>query len=85
VTIGLVSHLSSSCTTISGTALIASCDLEWYHKDSHHRLHLFKDRSFASEIMLMFMVGFALMSSTVLLPLFNANGMATPADKPASH
>ena len=33
-------------------------------------LHLFTDRTFAASNMLMFMLGFALLGSTVLLPLF---------------
>ena len=40
------------------------------HKHPIIDLHLFRDRSFAIGNLLMFMVGFALMSSTVLLPLF---------------
>ena len=33
-------------------------------------LHLFRDRAFASGNLLMFMLGFALMGTTVVLPLF---------------
>jgi DHA2 family multidrug resistance protein len=58
-------------TTISVVALIAVVIWEWRHKDPIIDLHLFRDRSFAIGNMLMFMVGFALMSSTVLLPLFS--------------
>ncbi|MGB0035793.1 MAG: DHA2 family efflux MFS transporter permease subunit [Candidatus Acidiferrales bacterium] len=55
---------------ISVTALIAVVIWEWRHKNPIIDLHLFKDRSFAIGNMLMFMVGFSLLSSTVLLPLF---------------
>jgi DHA2 family multidrug resistance protein len=51
-------------------ALIAVIVWEWRHKDPIIDLHLFRDRSFAIGNMLMFMVGFALLSSTVLIPLF---------------
>jgi len=43
---------------------------EWYHENPIIDLHLFKDRSFAVGNMMMFMVGFALLSSTVLIPQF---------------
>jgi DHA2 family multidrug resistance protein len=43
---------------------------EWTHKDPIIDLHLFKDRTFAVSNSLMFMLGFALLGSTLLLPLF---------------
>jgi len=43
---------------------------EWFHKDPIIDLRLFRERSFAIGNLLMFMVGFALLSSTVLLPQF---------------
>src|SRR5262249_10018940 len=43
---------------------------EWRHKDPVVDLHLFKDRNFASANVMMFMLGFALLGSTLLLPLF---------------
>jgi DHA2 family multidrug resistance protein len=64
------SHFITSMIVISAAALIAVVFWEWYHKDPIIDLHLFKDRSFAIGNLLMFMVGFALLSSTVLLPLF---------------
>jgi DHA2 family multidrug resistance protein len=64
------SHFIVILTAISVTALIAVVIWEWKHKDPIIDLHLFKDRSFAIGNLLMFMVGFALMSSTVLIPLF---------------
>jgi DHA2 family multidrug resistance protein len=57
-------------TVISVVALIGVCVWEWRHKDPIIDLHLFKIRSFAIGNLLMFMVGFALLSSTVLLPQF---------------
>jgi len=64
------SHFILITTTISISALIAVVVWEWKHKHPIIDLHLFKDRSFAIGNLLMFMVGFALMSSTVLIPLF---------------
>jgi DHA2 family multidrug resistance protein len=58
-------------TVICVVALIAVGFWEWHHKDPIIDLHLFKERSFAIGNMLMFMVGFALLSSTVLLPQFS--------------
>jgi MFS transporter, DHA2 family, multidrug resistance protein len=64
------SHFIVVMTTIAVVALISVIVWEWRHKDPIIDLHLFKDRSFAIGNMLMFMVGFALLSSTVLIPLF---------------
>ena len=57
-------------TIVSLAALVALVIWEWHHDDPIIDLHLFRDRSFAIGNFLMFMVGFALLSSTVLLPLF---------------
>lgn len=65
------SHFIVVMTVISVTALAAVAIWEWFHKDPIIDLHLFKDRSFAVGNLLMFMVGFALLSSTVLLPLYS--------------
>jgi MFS transporter, DHA2 family, multidrug resistance protein len=75
------SHLIVIMTAISAIALVAVVIWEWYHKDPIIDLHLFKDRSFAVGNMLMFMVGFALMSSTVLLPLFMQTIMGYTAEQ----
>jgi DHA2 family multidrug resistance protein len=64
------SHFIVVMTTISVAALIGVCFWEWFNDHPIIDLHLFKDRSFAIGNMLMFMVGFALLSSTVLLPQF---------------
>ncbi|MGA9571485.1 MAG: DHA2 family efflux MFS transporter permease subunit, partial [Candidatus Acidiferrales bacterium] len=58
-------------TAICIVSLIAVIIWEWHHKDPIIDLHLFKIRSFGIGNMLMFMVGFALLSSTVLLPQFS--------------
>ena len=58
-------------TAICVVSLIAVIIWEWHHKDPIIDLHLFKNRSFGIGNMLMFMVGFALLSSTVLLPQFS--------------
>ena len=64
------SHFIVVMTSVSVTALIAVIVWEWYHKDPIIDVHLFTERTFAIGNMLMFMVGFALLSSTVLLPQF---------------
>jgi len=55
---------------IAGAALVFVFFWEWHHKDPIIDLHLFRDRTFGISNMLMFMLGFALMGSTLLLPLF---------------
>ncbi len=57
-------------SAISAAALIWVVIWEWYHKDPIIDLHLFKQRTFATANFLMFMLGFALLGSTLLLPLF---------------
>src|SRR5271170_336033 len=57
-------------TVICIVSLIAVIIWEWHHKDPIIDLHLLRIRSFGIGNMLMFMVGFALLSSTVLLPQF---------------
>src|SRR5215467_11243607 len=44
---------------------------EWRQKDPIIDLHLFEDRTFGVSNLLMFMLGFALLGSTLLLPLFS--------------
>jgi len=57
-------------------SIISVCSLlfviwwEWRHKDPIIDLHLFRERTFAVSNLLMFMLGFALLGSTLLLPLF---------------
>ncbi|MFZ0479085.1 MAG: DHA2 family efflux MFS transporter permease subunit [Terriglobales bacterium] len=57
-------------TAISVAALVWVLIWEWYHKDPIIDLHLFRERTFATANFLMFMLGFALLGSTLLLPLF---------------
>ena len=57
-------------TVISAASLIFVVFWEWYHKDPIIDLHLFRERTFAAANFLMFMLGFALLGSTLLLPLF---------------
>ncbi len=55
---------------ISAASLLFVIWWEWRHKDPIIDLHLFRDRTFAVSNLLMFMLGFALLGSTLLLPLF---------------
>jgi DHA2 family multidrug resistance protein len=64
------SNFIVSMTAICVVSLIAVIFWEWNHKDPIIDLHLFSERSFAIGNMLMFLVGFALLSSTVLIPQF---------------
>src|SRR5271170_7721960 len=64
------SHFIVILTVISAVSLIFVVFWEWRHKDPIIDLHLFRDRTFAVSNLLMFMLGFALLGSTLLLPLF---------------
>ena len=56
---------------IAAAALIFVIIWEWRHKDPIIDLHLFRDRTFGVSNLLMFMLGFALLGSTLLIPLFS--------------
>src|SRR6202522_967709 len=64
------SHFISLMTAIAVVSLIFVIIWEWKQKDPIIDLHLFRDRTFAVSNLLMFMLGFALLGSTLLLPLF---------------
>ena len=64
------SHFIVWMTVVSVASLIFVIFWEWHHKDPIIDLHLFRERSFATANFLMFMLGFALLGSTLLLPLF---------------
>jgi MFS transporter, DHA2 family, multidrug resistance protein len=57
-------------TVVSVLSLIFVVFWEWHHKEPIIDLHLFRNRTFAASNFLMFMLGFALLGSTLLLPLF---------------
>jgi MFS transporter, DHA2 family, multidrug resistance protein len=75
------SHFIVTMSIISVVALVAVVFWEWFHKDPIIDLHLFKERSFAVGNLLMFMVGFALLSSTVLLPQFTQTLLGYTAEQ----
>src|SRR3981081_257883 len=64
------SHFILALTVISAVSRIFVVFWEWNHKDPIIDLHLFRERTFAAANFLMFMLGFALLGSTLLLPLF---------------
>jgi len=55
---------------VAAASLLFVIRWEWRRKDPIIDLHLFKERTFAVSNLLMFMLGFALLGSTLLLPLF---------------
>jgi len=57
-------------SVVSVASLIFVIIWEWRRKDPIVDLHLFRERTFAVSNLLMFMLGFALLGSTLLLPLF---------------
>jgi DHA2 family multidrug resistance protein len=64
------SHFILALTLIAVASLVFVLIWEWRHKDPIVDLHLFRERTFGISNLLMFMLGFALLGSTVLLPLF---------------
>ena len=64
------SHFILILSLICAASLIFVVIWEWRHKDPIIDLHLFRDRTFGISNFLMFMLGFALLGSTLLLPLF---------------
>src|ERR1700758_32516 len=65
------SHFIVILSVISAVSLLFVIIWEWKHKDPIIDLHLFRDRTFGTSNLLMFMLGFALLGSTLLLPLFS--------------
>src|SRR5712671_516291 len=63
-------HFILVLTVISAASLIFVVLWEWRQKDPIIDLHLYRDRTFGVSSLLMFMLGFALLGSTLLLPLF---------------
>jgi MFS transporter, DHA2 family, multidrug resistance protein len=64
------SHFILVLSVIAAASLIFVVVWERRNKDPIIDLHLFRDRTFAVSNLLMFMLGFALLGSTLLLPLF---------------
>ena len=65
------SHFIVILSAIAALSLIFVIFWEWKQKDPIIDLHLFRDRTFGVSNLLMFMLGFALLGSTLLLPLFS--------------
>jgi DHA2 family multidrug resistance protein len=64
------SHFILILSIVAAASLVFVVVWEWRHKDPIIDLHLFRDRTFGVSNLLMFMLGFALLGSTLLLPLF---------------
>ncbi|HXW62209.1 MAG TPA: DHA2 family efflux MFS transporter permease subunit [Candidatus Acidoferrales bacterium] len=75
------SHFIVGMSILCVSTLTAAIFWEWFSKDPIIDLHLFKERSFAVGNLLIFMVGFALLSSTVLLPQFQQELLGYTAEK----
>ena len=75
------SHFILILTVIATASLIFLVIWEWRHKDPIIDLHLFRDRTFAVSNLLMFMLGFALLGSTLLLPLFSQTLLGYSAEQ----
>ncbi|HVI09617.1 MAG TPA: DHA2 family efflux MFS transporter permease subunit [Candidatus Binatia bacterium] len=75
------SHFITTLSVIAALSLIFVIFWEWKHKDPIIDLHLFRDRTFGLSNLLMFMLGFALMGSTLLLPLFSQTMLGYTAEE----
>jgi MFS transporter, DHA2 family, multidrug resistance protein len=64
------SHFIIGLTAVALIALIVAVFWELHHHAPVMDLTLFKDRNFAVSVGLMFMLGFVLLGSTLMLPLF---------------
>jgi MFS transporter, DHA2 family, multidrug resistance protein len=75
------SHFIATLSVIAAVSLIFVIFWEWHHKDPIIDLHLFRDRTFGISNLLMFMLGFALLGSTLLLPLFTQTLLGYTAER----
>ena len=75
------SHFIVILTAVAVAALISVIFWEWRHDHPIIDLRLFRDRSFATANGLMFMLGFVLWGTTLLIPLFVQTLMGYPAEQ----
>jgi MFS transporter, DHA2 family, multidrug resistance protein len=75
------SHFIVTLSLIAAASLIFVVIWEWRHKDPIIDLHLFRDRTFGISNLLMFMLGFALLGSTLLLPQFSQTLLGYTAER----
>lgn len=75
------SHFILVLTIIAVASLLFVGFWEWRQKDPIVDLHLFRERTFGVSNLLMFMLGFALLGSTLLLPLFMQTMLGYTAEK----
>ena len=75
------SRFITALTIIAVVALIAVIFWEWRQAHPIIDLKLFQDRSFATANSMMFMLGFVLWGSTLLIPLFTQTMLGYPAEQ----
>ncbi|MGD0793489.1 MAG: DHA2 family efflux MFS transporter permease subunit [Terriglobales bacterium] len=75
------SHFIVVLSVISAASLIFVVFWEWHCKDPIVDLHLFRVRTFATANFLMFMLGFALLGTTLMLPLFMQTVLGYTAER----
>src|SRR5579872_3419111 len=75
------SHLILGLAVISVIALVTVVIWEWRHAHPIIELRLFRDRSFALANMMMFMLGFVLLGTTLLIPLMVQTLLGYPAEQ----
>jgi len=75
------SHFILWMSVIAISSLIFVIFWEWRNKDPIIDLHLFRERTFGVSNLLMFMLGFALLGSTLLLPLFMQTMLGYTAER----
>ncbi len=80
-TIGLTPIFITALTAIAVVRLVAVVFWEWRQAHPIIDLKLFRDRSFATANSLMFMLGFVLWGSTLLIPLFAQTMLGYPAEQ----
>jgi MFS transporter, DHA2 family, multidrug resistance protein len=75
------SHFILGLTIVAVAALLIAIVWEWKNEHPIIDLKLFKDRSFAVSNGMMFMLGFVLLGSTLLIPLFAQTMLGYPATR----
>src|ERR1700690_3614277 len=75
------SHFIVVLSIVAAASLIFVGFWEWRRKDPIIDLHLYRDRTFGVSNLLMFMLGFALLGSTLLLPLFTQTLLGYSAEQ----
>ena len=75
------SNFILTLSVIAAVGIVAAIFWEWFHPEPIVDLKLLRERTFAVSYTMMFIVGFALLGTTLLLPLYTQNLLGYTAEE----